>query len=85
MPESEDPDRWSNTVFSQPEYVHFQTCGGYAPGEISATNHGHTIKFNGLALWNKGILFPKIFEDTNKLNSNYGSKFVDFYTNYLNF
>ena len=66
VPESDDPDRWSNTVFSQPEYVHFHTCGDYAPGEISCTNHGHTIKVNGLALWNKGILFPNIFEVTKK-------------------
>tara|TARA_B110000444_G_C18721078_1_gene538495 strand:- start:328 stop:1083 length:756 start_codon:yes stop_codon:yes gene_type:complete len=66
VPESDDPDRWSNTVFSQPEYIHFHTCGDYAPGEISCTNHGHTIKVNGLALWNKGILFPNIFEVTKK-------------------
>lgn len=64
VPESDNPDRWSNTVFSQPDYIHFHTCGDYAPGEISCTNHGHTIKVNGMPLWNKGVLFPNIFENT---------------------
>ena len=22
-----DPDKWSNTVFGQPKYLHFHTCG----------------------------------------------------------
>lgn len=64
VPESEDPDRWSNTVFSMPKYVHFHTCGDYAPGEISCTNENHTIKINDIILWKDGKLFPYVFEKT---------------------
>lgn len=63
-PESDDPDRWSNTVFCHPEYVHFHTCGDYAPGEISCTLPGHTIKINGITLWKDGKLLPHILERT---------------------
>tara|TARA_R110002096_G_scaffold436056_1_gene666497 strand:- start:60218 stop:61282 length:1065 start_codon:yes stop_codon:yes gene_type:complete len=64
VPESDNPDRWSNTVFSQPEYVHFHTCGDYAPGEISCTIPGHTIKINDVTLWKDGKLLPHVFERT---------------------
>lgn len=64
VPEEENPDRWSNTVFCHPEYIHFHTCGDYAPGEISCTLPGHTISINGLTLWKDGKLLPHIFADT---------------------
>ena len=64
VPEDENPDRWSNTVFCHPEYIHFHTCGDYAPGEISCTLPGHTISINGLTLWKDGKLLPHIFEET---------------------
>ncbi len=66
VPESDDPDRWSNTVFSDPQYVHFHTCGDYAPGEISCTLPDHTIKINGSSLWENGKLQPHIFDKTKK-------------------
>ncbi|MBL4727062.1 MAG: hypothetical protein JKY83_10395, partial [Rhizobiaceae bacterium] len=31
---ADDPDRWSNTVFTSPRFLHFHTCGNYAPAEI---------------------------------------------------
>ncbi|MDG1437401.1 MAG: hypothetical protein P8P98_00390 [Emcibacteraceae bacterium] len=63
-PESDNPDRWSNTVFCAPNYIHFHTCGDYAPGEISCTLPGHTIKINGVTLWENGKLLPHVFENT---------------------
>lgn len=62
--ESDDPDRWSNTVFSDPNYVHFHTCGDYAPGEISCTLPGHSIKVNNVTLWEQGKLLPLVFKET---------------------
>ena len=29
-----NPDLWSNSIFGSPKYLHFHTCGDYAPGEI---------------------------------------------------
>ncbi|HPF47131.1 MAG: hypothetical protein KDF58_01360 [Alphaproteobacteria bacterium] len=66
VPESENPDRWSNTVFNDPNYVHFHTCGDYAPGEISCTLPGHSIKVNGTPLWQDGKLLPHMFEKTSQ-------------------
>ena len=34
FPIEDDPDRWSNTIFGSPKFLHFHTCGDYAPGEI---------------------------------------------------
>lgn len=62
--EAEDPDCWSNSVFSHPNYVHFHTCGDYAPGEISCTIPEHTIMIDGTALWDNGKLFPLEFTET---------------------
>ena len=38
-----DPDYWSNTVFGNPKYLHFHTCGNYAPGEICLMVENQTI------------------------------------------
>lgn len=62
--ECDNPDLWSNTVFCHPEYIHFHTCGDYAPGEISCTLPGHTIKINGVTLWKDGKLLPHVFDRT---------------------
>lgn len=64
VPESDNPDRWSNTIFNNPKYVHFHTCGDYAPGEISCTLPDHTIKVNGITFWNNGCLLPHMFNKT---------------------
>ncbi len=61
---AEDPDRWANTVFPNPRFLHFHTCGDYAPGEICWMVLDHTITVDGTALWDKGCLsvdaFPQL-------------------------
>ena len=66
IPESDNPDRWSNSVFCSPEFVHFHTCGDYAPGEISCTIPGHTIHIDGKKFWDKGRMQLHSFLPTNE-------------------
>ena len=61
---AEDPDRWSNSVFTNPRLVHFHTCGNYAPGEISWNVLDPTIALDGVALWDRGRLRPEAFPRT---------------------
>ncbi len=61
---ADDPDRWSNTVFTHPRYLHFHTCGAYAPGEICWMLLDHTVRVDGVALWQDGRLKPEAFEAT---------------------
>lgn len=61
---SDDVDRWSNTVFANPRFVHFHTCGNYAPGEICWMVLDHTIALDGVNLWEKGRLQPGNFSGT---------------------
>ena len=63
---AENPDRWSNTVFSSPRVLHFHTCGNYAPGEISWMVLDPTITLDGKALWRDGQLKPEVFAQTKK-------------------
>ena len=53
---SDDPDRWSNTVFTNPRFVHFHTCGSSAPGEICWMVLDPTICVDGAPLWERGVL-----------------------------
>lgn len=69
VPEADNPDRWSNTVFCHPNYVHFHTCGDYAPGEISCTLPDHSISIDGIKLWDKGRLQPQNFSCTKNVIS----------------
>ncbi len=59
-----DPDLWSNTVFCNPRFLHFHTCGDYAPGEIALMVKNPTIEIDGRKLWNCGRLCPQVFEPT---------------------
>lgn len=52
----DDPDLWSNTVFGNPRYVHFHTCGDYPPGEICWMVENPTIRVDGRAVWDNGSL-----------------------------
>ena len=61
---SQNPDRWSNTVFTNPRFLHFHTCGNYAPGEICWMLLDHTIAIDGKKLWDRGRLYPEIFPQT---------------------
>lgn len=51
--------RWSGTAFGNPRILHFHTCGDYAPGEISWNILDPTIKLDGLAIWDNGMLHPE--------------------------
>ena len=65
----DDPDRWSNNVFTHPRFVHFHTCGAYAPGEICWMVLDPTIEVDGKALWQNGEMKPSRFDATqNVLN-----------------
>ena len=57
----DDPDRWSNNVFTHPRFVHFHTCGAYAPGEICWMVLDPTIEIDGQALWKDGAMVPSQF------------------------
>lgn len=60
----DDPDRWSNTVFCNPRALHFHTCGAYAPGEICWMVMDHTLRVDGVALWEDGRMRPERFGQT---------------------
>ena len=62
-PISENPDRWSNNVFASPKYLHFHTCGDYAPGEICWMIVNHTVKIDGKSLWENGKLKIESFKE----------------------
>ena len=61
---ADDPDRWSNTVFTNPRFLHIHTCGAYAPGEICWMLLDHSIAIDGTKLWDGGRLMPGAFEQT---------------------
>ena len=64
IPAQDDPDRWSNTAFSNPRLLHFHTCGSTAPGEICWMVLDATVKVDGVALWEAGRLRLDNFERT---------------------
>ena len=57
-----NPDLWSNSVFANPRYLHFHTCGDYAPGEISWMVLDPTISIDSKKLWDNGRLKAEDFE-----------------------
>lgn len=65
-----DPDYWSNTVFGNPKYLHFHTCGNYAPGEICLMVENQTIFLDTKKLWDNGKIlyrnFPIFFPNIDK-------------------
>lgn len=61
---ADDPDRWSNTVFTNPRFLHFHTCGSYAPGEICWMVLDPTVRVDGAALWENGRLRVDDFAPT---------------------
>ena len=61
---SDDPDRWSNNVFTNPRFLHFHTCGAYAPGEICWMVLNPTINIDGDNLWEHGQLMAERFQKT---------------------
>jgi len=61
---AEDPDRWSNSIFTNPRILHFHTCGDYAPGEICWVLVDHTLSADSVKLWDNGRLCLDAFEKT---------------------
>jgi hypothetical protein len=61
---AEDPDRWSNSAFTNPRVLHFHTCGDYPPGEICWMVIDHTLTIDGKALWENGRLCVNAFDET---------------------
>ena len=64
FPIEDDPDRWSNTIFGSPKFLHFHTCGDYAPGEICWMVKNHSIIIDGEPLWKDGQLVVNNFIET---------------------
>jgi hypothetical protein len=48
--------RWSGSGFGNPRYLHFHTCGDYAPGEICISTFDPTVSVDGVDLWRNGNL-----------------------------
>ena len=61
-PAADDPDRWSNNVFTNPRFLHIHTCGAYAPGEICWMVQDPTVSVDGRDLWRQGRLNVYAFE-----------------------
>ena len=66
-PIEENPDRWSNTIFGSPKYLHFHTCGDYPPGEICWMIENPSITIQDIHLWENGNLMLKNFKETRSL------------------
>ncbi|MDB2389852.1 hypothetical protein N9X12_01325 [Alphaproteobacteria bacterium] len=62
---SNDPVKWSNTVFTSPRFLHFHTCGEKPPGEICWMILDPSVIIDGVALWENGRLYPDRFAKTN--------------------
>ncbi len=63
---SQNPDHWSNTIFNCPRFLHFHTCGNYAPGEICWMVLDPTIRADGKALWERGLFKIDHFDQTQR-------------------
>lgn len=49
-----DLERWGKVAFANPRYLHFHTCGNYAPGEIAWTIIDGSASFDGVPFWQGG-------------------------------
>ena len=47
-------ERWGKVAFANPRYLHFHTCGNYAPGEIAWTLFDASAEFDGVEFWRDG-------------------------------
>ena len=47
-------ERWGSVSFSSPRYLHFHTCGDYAPGEIAWSVFDPTVAIDGVEFWREG-------------------------------
>jgi hypothetical protein len=58
-PAGEHMERWSGSAFGNPRILHFHTCGDYPPGEISLNVLDPTVRLDGVAVWDNGVLHPE--------------------------
>ena len=49
-----DLERWGKVAFANPRYLHFHTCGNYAPGEIAWSLFDTDVFLDGRQFWDKG-------------------------------
>lgn len=47
-------DRWGSVAFANPRYLHFHTCGNYAPGEIAWSVFDAKVELDGRVYWEAG-------------------------------
>jgi hypothetical protein len=47
-------ERWGMVVFASPRYLHFHTCGNYAPGEICWSVIDASADLDGVPFWRDG-------------------------------
>lgn len=52
-------ERWSGGAFGNPRLLHFHTCGAYPPGEVSLNVLDPTVRLDGVAVWENGVLHPE--------------------------
>ena len=65
--------RWAGSAFGNPRVLHFHTCGAFAPGEISWLIIDPTITVDGVALWEKGALYPERLPDCARILSRHAN------------
>ena len=53
-PALQDLERWGGVSFGSPRYLHFHTCGDYAPGEIAWSLFDATVRIDGETWWDRG-------------------------------
>ena len=53
-PAVEGLERWGGVAFASPRYLHFHTCGDYAPGEICWSLFDASVEVDGEAFWTDG-------------------------------
>jgi hypothetical protein len=58
-PAGDNFERWSGGAFGNPRLLHFHTCGAYPPGEISLNLLDATVRIDGIAVWQDGVLHPE--------------------------
>lgn len=55
-PAVDDLERWGGVAFANPRYLHFHTCGDYAPGEIAWSLFDASVWIDDEMFWRGGRL-----------------------------
>ncbi len=70
-PACENLERWGAVSFASPRYLHFHTCGDYAPGEIAWSVFDPTVTVDGAEFWKDGVFVWLEREDNAELIAQY--------------